>query len=1006
MENFKIFGYTNLPSEEGEVRKVVITDSNSFSNASTFNENFSLGKHDHAELTFEILEDLDDGSKNPYMDLLRPEAVVGLQLSDREEIKAKHPERKGSFYKFKIKERVPKIDNGKIIYTISCSDYARSVYSQQGEGLNLDYTGTLREIAEEILGETRKNNLYKSLNRDISEIAYNQYAAQTKRGITYSLPYINYSWPNMEPFTDTSGRISYVSFIANTDFVDGEKYDLNFDIIGMNVERNNKKEPFQAAFSVYWEAGGQTITQTVAPLYVEGQPLRVVIPFVYDSRAELINLGISQNSQFPWGSGTNYSISLANFKINKSKENFEERTKGTSLSINHLENFVKQFSNYKELRKEYTEQEAIRFASETRMTYSIENSNLYNSLITLAELFDAQVKFDYLNNAFFFVSNKASQYKGHKLHPDINLKSIARPEKSDDFATILHLEGDGDFEGAIPSLPREWRMYLSDCADKWFDSKGDLIAADLIPNGYFGKYGGNSTYKNLTDTVKTYIGNDPNISVEERNNEIDKFAEHMDKIPNFESTVYDFQYFNDIGLLVDVPKLGAREAEPNYSYLMDTIYNDVRRLNIALNVMSYKYYTIFSKYLTQLQEAAFYFNSINVERKFRYRSAEKLYGEDAPDKYTTSWITYMNAIDASLAAEMNYEEELRNLLGLPSIDSSSTNVDMEPGSFVYNSLMLFGFKDLNNNGVKKLLEENSEKQEEQNSKRDELEKRKVEIEEQLLTQSEYVKESLKVELAGVERDLDRIKDFMGLPSEEAVEGYRYPGIYMIEAEYYNKISQALANVVSLPAEILSQEISLHERLFERESPHNLVRKKEETLELLMDRYEPFSLEARYENSDETTPYGLLEQGLTSFTKLSRPQVSYSISSINIGALEDYSYYTHPEVGDIVSLGGGLYFSYDDEITDHLVITGYSETIRNPDSLTLEVEQDDESERLVRRMLIQSNFLSMGEGPRARSSSIAIPRGAMDEGVSLKKMIMDIQATNLSISNMFNSIIKK
>lgn len=230
---------------------------------------------------------------------------------------------------------------------------------------------------------------------------------------------------------------------------------------------------------------------------------------------------------------------------------------------------------------------------------------------------------------------------------------------------------------------------------------------------------------------------------------------------------------------------------------------------------------------------------------------------------------------------------------------------------------------------------------------------------------------------------------------------------MIENSIYTRIIERMGeNSVNIPQNLIDQNISLFKLLFDRENPHNLVIKKEKELEILMDKYEAFALEARYQNNDEVTSEGLLEQGLLTFVKFNRPRVSYNISAIHIGALQDYSFIEHPEIGDKIRIDENLYLSYEEEDTDYLVIVGYKEKLREPQSLELQVEKDDESELLVRRMIEQTNFIQFNKGKTASNTSVPVPRELSSSIDSVSDSIAELHETGLSVVSLFDEMIKK
>lgn len=1005
MDRFKIFGYTNLIEGRESEQEVIVTDSESLSSASTFNEQWSISKHDKIQLTFSILEKLPDGKVNPFFALFKPEAVVGLQMLDRESFTEKETDKEGAFYRLKVVERSPAFKSENRIYSIVCEDYASRVYSRQGEGLSLEMTGTLREIAEEILGETRKNNLYKNLNRDISEISYFLAPEQKNYGFEYSLPYINCDIPRskVNNYFRGASKKPYLSFIPSENFVKGHKYDLQFDLI--DARAHQTRGDYENLSAVFQVAGRGTKRNDITGGYYEvqsfggemtqvsftGKAMTVKTSFTFNYSGEedifAIYLYMTEKDGEPWRLADRYTFSIANVKISRNKEHLKDSKSVNSLFLNHVDhqdiekNFTTDFSNYQELVDKYGENgfnyNAI---SETKMTYSISNSNLYNSLVQLAELFDGEVKFDYLDNGFYFAKNNVGKYKGFKLDPEINLRSISRPETVADFATILHIEGSGDVNGVVPSLPKEWRMFLTQCYYNWFDANGDFT---VLPTGaadrYFINYNKDG-YQELKESVYSLIDSKDNYR--ERVEEINKFAEQLDKVPNFENTVYDIKYFKDIEMI----------GESAYKKFNDIVYNNIRKLNIALNINSYRYWTVYSTFLTQLQEVAFYLGAINTEQQFQNKVNEKDF-----KKYTSSWVAQKNNLNASISAETDLREEVLATLGLTLKDNGDYELSMESGSFAYNAISLFGYQTLDKNAIQELIEKNNNKIEEKTEERRELEKEKDDLVARIKDSktSNFIKESLEVELAGVKNNLRRLEIFLGATAgdDESIAG---SGIYYLESYYYSQIFNGLPKLKrDLPISLQRTE-SLHELLFNRDSNYNLLNKKEAELAKILNEFEPFALEARYQNTEVVNPFGLLEQALIAFTTFNRPKVSYTVSTIHIGAIENYEFYRHPEIGDKILLEDDLYLSYQDEETEYLVITEYSESLRDASSLTLGVETDDESELLVRRMLEQTNFVEVGARSTKGNLEMPLPQEFIALAEEYVEKERDVIKSELSI----------
>ena len=109
-----------------------------------------------------------------------------------------------------------------------------------------------------------------------------------------------------------------------------------------------------------------------------------------------------------------------------------------------------------------------------KSTLLLDNSNLYNALVELAKLFNADLVFEYENNAVNFINRDKYRFKGYKLNPEFNLLTVSRQEKTEELATVLHLRGSNDLLSAVPKIPTEFQSYLYDC-----------IANDFTGSNYF-----------------------------------------------------------------------------------------------------------------------------------------------------------------------------------------------------------------------------------------------------------------------------------------------------------------------------------------------------------------------------------------------------------------------------------------------------------------------------------------------------------------------------------------
>lgn len=1000
MERFKI--YAILYPSTTEERRVLLTNSENLSSAATFDERFSLGKNDKSSLSFSMSETLDNGLKNPYLGLLRPESVVAIDLLDRQPVHdSVNRNSEGLFIKYKIKSRQPIINKEMSTWEFQCEDYASAVYSKEAQGLSIDKTGTLQELAEEILGVSRKNISYENLNINLVKDFVNHNAKSL--GFIINPPYTTYSKTDMSIFTKSNPE-PFKRFYRHNKMKTNETYDLRFDLINSSFTPQVGDVAALNMDITIRQIDAAGLGLAVSQPYrlnnnTPEVPTIINIPFELAANTAYIDVMINERTDklfTSYGIGK-FDISAVNFQITKNKDFLLELDNTDPLHLNNLQN-LNNFISY---------MGTIGY-QDTKMTFVVDNSNLYNALIELATLFEAEVRFDYEDNAFYFISVKHNKFRGYRLDPEVNLLSINRPESSSDFASILHLRGSEDVNSIIPPLPQEWRDYFLECVENKFSTVE-----------YFSKYGtGGKTYTQIANEIilpkiKGYN------NFYERKNEILKFAAQMDRAPNFDGTLYDFRYFLDTHQMTQM----------QYNSLIKMLYDDIRKINITANIKSYQYYTLFSKYTEQQTQMAYYILNINNEQKFQLTSGQKLntvLNPNAPKPYTSAWLSLKNQIDNSQSVEQDAIDSLEEMLGY-----NNDLLYIGEESFIFNIMHLFGYESKTKNGLTYLLEENRKAIDEKMKEQTDLEKQVVGIQirmhinthghaityKNLLAKSvinngvfsqmdvaeteflsnitnknrklliDYVVEdkkryetlfgmvaenpltmhfendALQVDLSGLQRRLTRTYDFLGLRDGTLLS---YEGTLNIERRFLSKLMDSFSAYDNPfpPTE------SLYDTLFNKEYPNNIIVQKESKLETLYQTWESFAIEGVYENSDEIDSYGLLEQGLKAFVYFSKPKIEFSFSTIEIGAIDNYRHLPLVEVGEKILLRDDLYYSYHDEETKYLIVTEYNLSLRDPSSLSMRVVQDDETERLVRELLKSVNLVKIE--PFKQKSNLVLP----------------------------------
>ena len=639
MKKFKIVGF--LESEE-----VLITNSEFISSASTFEESLTLNENMKSNLSFKILDKLSNGEDNFFIKLIFPGAKIRLYLDDDFD---------NHIFDFIIKSISNEFYQDLISYSVEAEDFASTIYSKEGQGLSLGvdgyFTGTLKEICYEILYSSRKNLGYENLNKNY---------------LTF-LKYSNHS--NISFASDLSSSVSinatnpveaYITFPRDRSL---EVYDYTLFINILEVPTNG--------FSI-------KITQLDANgSFIEEKEY----PNVYNK--SLLSLDFTPRSAMSYFKITFYSsgfgfISAVDWKLKLKELQFQNLIDGNlKLSPYFIEeNFKGELGDISYYKK---------------VTLSLSNSNLYNGLVELAKLFDADLSFDYENEYVNFINkNKEYQFKGFKLSPFFNLNNLSRTEDYSEFLSALNISGNDSVYSIFPSIPSEFKQYFSDC-----------INNNFLNETYFNDYN-TMKYIDIAEYVKNnYISDSDDYSA--RSQLIDNFAIAADKVPNLENRIYSLDYFYKTNKLSAV----------KYETFNSIINNDLRKLNIKLRIYSDQYLTMSSALLTKESEIDFLCKNITVELINIESIQEQL---NKVELYSSNWVTFTNELSASAFQIDLYHEELMKayniVFDILTLEPQYLEHIYSEGVFKltedsYTNLILnvYGYYNIYKNGIKQKIDE-------------------------------------------------------------------------------------------------------------------------------------------------------------------------------------------------------------------------------------------------------------------------------------------------------------
>lgn len=978
MKKFKIYGFSITN------QKVLITNSESISLAATFDEELKLQRYMKADFNFKIADTLESGVANPFIGLVYPGGKIRLEIPNK-------------ILDFIITNMSSEFYKDMIIYNVSCQDYASYVYAKQGQGLSLNYTGDLGQLVRAVLGQTRKNIGYRlSMDNYLPDLSsYTAISHATVTSSTYTTDYIG---------------TSYVIVPKTEGLLDKDEYTFRFYV-------NSFSEGAQLAFgssiedplvSIDLELGWNEQTFEY-PSNIDNFAIRCITSvegLVSISEIQLIyNIHFAYMQDYIDG-----ALHLAGDSeqdtISFNKENFV-----TSL----YENSTESSSYYR------------------KATLILDNSNLYNGLIEIAKLYNAEIQFNYEENTVNFLNTDIENvYKGYRLSPIFNLLTLSREEDLNEFSSVLQVSG-AEGVNIIPEMPVEFQQYFYDCVTDNFSDQAHF-------NLYNSTIGDNIlNYKYIAENyVYNYIVDDENQVL--RKSLIDDFAAAADFAPHLENNLYSLNYYKDTNKI----------SQTNYDNFNSIINDDLRILNIKSRLYNNLYYNNQTKIDDKQNTIDFISKNLAVEsirqydlaQKFDYvtvsagttgtnywtvnktigggtttavpliafsgdtgtvpsyiNTADKIYYgkyisatsillyEDSaltkvitiPINYTSTWylyraITYTEFTGSvllanyknysnSLIAIKQYTLELLNAYNLnynSSLTPTGISIDNAKDmpyldTFTYYVLQNEGFDNGDypydphpqSGGIHTLYNN-------LNNKFLALKNTNIEREARITTLttlltdtglSSYQRSLYEQEKSGLEALIEDSLYYIGdTTSSPVIKG---AWTYQLQFLYSIISTLSLSEFGMSDPSYVSSIVGLSERL------ESIIVDRQVLIYNLYKDYENYIIEGYYENTEEITSTGLLEQALTIFGLSKYPKITYGVSIIDISSLQDYEY-IEIDIWDkilIQEAESRLYKTYIED-AKYLEVFEISMSLRKPEETKLTVSQEDQIKRILQKILFK------------------------------------------------------
>lgn len=643
MKNFLVYGFINDTP-------VLITNSQNLSFASTFDETMSVQRNMKSSLSFKIADKLESGEANPFLGLVYPSGRIRLKIWEDIDNDPKY-----NTYDYVITNMSSEFYKEVLVYNVSAEDFASSVYSKEGQGMFINSTGTLRELTEEILFKSRKNLIYRNL--------YNNYFSLATYRNAPTDAYIDYS--NFL-YTFAAG-ISTASFEISRDkgITSILKYRFGFRVILGGTGNTS----FTATLEQYNISGTKIGTDCVIDITdnIEFSDL-----FLVEDETKYFKVVFDMNTDVE----QQVLISLFSFYLEESyaEEVAFESESGDPVyavlgreDLNYNLHLSEDF-NEDDFVSEINYNQEYDIITFQKSTLALDNSNLYNSLVELAKLFNADLIFDYELGTVNFLNRDKYIFKGYKLNPEFNLLTLSREEKTEELATVLYIRGNENVLSAVPTMPTAFQSYFNECIEndftgavyfETFESGYDYTTgSDLYPAGEVHNFTSAAAYIKDVRTNLTPI----------QNIELDNFATTADKIPQFENTLYSLDYFIKSGKISD----------SLYNAFNAYVNDSLRKINIKYNIFSTRYQHNDTILATKKSEIDFYSTNLNVEERFLSEIFERY--------------EYVECSSVGPSGSINFVNTTKVLnLSLPVLVVVLNSTDAYPTGFLQEEAMTRGY---------------------------------------------------------------------------------------------------------------------------------------------------------------------------------------------------------------------------------------------------------------------------------------------------------------------------
>jgi hypothetical protein len=720
MKQFQIYGFINN-------RPLLITDSSAINGAATFDETFSLKENMKSSLSFKISDTLPSGEANPFIGLVYPEGKLRLVFEDYD-----------SPFDFIIKSKTPEFYKDVIFYSINAEDYASNIFAKEGQGLTLSKTGTIRELAYEVLVQSRKNLGYTNLTKNF--LNFNEYYDKTTESeVTESLSF-NYTF--------AAAGSAYITFPRTKDLV-VYNYNLSFNLLDVpngGVECNIIELDNNGSYITTHSYSPQVFL--VGNVSLNFTPRKGMGYY----KVEFVGIGTGILSAVDW-------------KLKLDQTQFDSIIDDT-LKLSPL-------FNDEDFKGELGDESYFK-----KVTVDLSNSNLYNGLVEIAKIFKAELIFDYINHTVNFINKeKTYRYRGVRFSPDFNLSGLNRTEETNEYYSVLNISGSGSVYSIFPTTPPEFAQFFhqqvdNDFAD--FDNYNTTKYADVVSNAL--------VFSSSLD------------SLPERLKVLTDYAIAADRVPNLENRLYSLDYFEKTN------KITSQKLTTFKNIINNDLRKLNIKLRIYSELFQ-KAYSLFSSKESEIEFLSRNITvELLSQKAILLKLIEEEVNSTSWLAYTNQYNASIEQMNIYKAEIMQAYGIVFDLISLEpqylEYEPVGTGFKLTENSYTSLILNLYGYYNIYQNGVKQKLDEVTKTIKELANTKARQEAELVIVNEKLadLNITSYNKREFEVQKSGLESQLKASAFMIGEYTTDVFNPI-IPGLYQTQKYYLETIYRFLGNYV-------------------------------------------------------------------------------------------------------------------------------------------------------------------------------------------------------------------